>query len=59
MDIKDTNPEANVPKQQSDGPLGDQGSKKTWEPPRGEQGISNRRGDKAADESVDPSKSHQ
>jgi len=45
MDIKETNPSANVPKQQPDAPLGDRGKEKTWEPPQGEQGISNREGD--------------
>jgi hypothetical protein len=40
MDIKETNSGANAPKQQSGGPLGDQGNEKTWEPPPGEQGIS-------------------
>jgi hypothetical protein len=56
MDIKEASPGANVPKQQPDGPLGDQGSEKTWEPPQGEQGISNRSDDEATDESADASK---
>jgi hypothetical protein len=45
MDIKETNPGANSPKQQPTAPLGDRGGDKTWEPPAGEQGISNREGD--------------
>jgi hypothetical protein len=53
MDIKQTNPNANVPAQQADEPLGDQGDRKTWEPPHGEQGISNRVGDEATDEAED------
>jgi hypothetical protein len=56
MDIKETNPGASAPKQQPDGPLGDQGSEKTWKPPQGEQGISNRPDDEATDESADASK---
>jgi hypothetical protein len=45
MNIKRTNPGANVP-EQTDGPLGDRGGNdKTWSPPKDEQGISNRRGD--------------
>ena len=49
MDIKETNPSANVPKQ-PDAPLGDRGKEKTWESPQGEQGISNREGDEDFDE---------
>jgi hypothetical protein len=45
MDIKETNPSANVPKQQPDAPRGDRGEDKTWEPTKGEQGISNREDD--------------
>jgi hypothetical protein len=56
MDIKETNPSANIPKQQPNGPLGDQGSKKTWEPPKREQGISNREGDEGSDEEREPKK---
>lgn len=55
MDIKQTNPNANVPKQRENEPLGDQGHEKTWEPPAGEQGISNRADDEAADESDEDS----
>jgi hypothetical protein len=51
MDIKETNPSANVPRQRENEPLGDQGHEKTWEPPPGEQGISNRADDEATDES--------
>jgi hypothetical protein len=54
MDIKETNPGRNVPKQQRDRPLGDQGSEKTWEPPHGEQGVSNRSDDEATDEPAEP-----
>lgn len=50
MDIKEANPNANVPKQRENEPLGDQGHEKTWEPPAGEQGISNRADDEATDE---------
>jgi hypothetical protein len=43
MNIKETNPGANVPKQDPNAPLGDRGRDgKTWTPPQGEQGISNR-----------------
>ena len=42
MNTKKTSPGATSPKQQPDEPLGDRGDEKTWEPPRGEQGISNR-----------------
>ena len=54
MDTKETNPGANIPAQQPDGPLGDQGSKKTWQPPPGQQGISNRDGDEESDEREEP-----
>jgi len=50
MDIKETNPSAHNPTQQPDAPLGDRGSEKTWEPPTGEQGISNRQGDENSEE---------
>jgi hypothetical protein len=50
MDIKETNPSANIPKQQPDAPRGDRGKEKTWEPPQGEQGISNREGDEDSEE---------
>jgi hypothetical protein len=56
MDIKETNPSANVPKQQPDAPLGDRGREKTWEPPTGEQGISNREGDEDPDQEREPKK---
>jgi hypothetical protein len=43
MDNKDNNPNANVPEQSADEPLGDRGTgDRTWSPPEGEQGISNR-----------------
>ena len=46
MDSKYTNPGANVPEQGPDEPRGDRGNgDKTWSPPTGEQGISNRQGD--------------
>jgi hypothetical protein len=46
MNSKETNPGANIPKQPPDAPRGDGGGDaKTWEPPRGEQGVSNRQGD--------------
>ena len=45
MNIKETNPGANSPKQQPNAPLGDRGDDKSWEPPEGEQGVSNRNGD--------------
>jgi len=50
MNIKQTNPSANIPKQSDNAPLGDRGNEKTWEPPQGEQGISNREGDEDSDE---------
>jgi hypothetical protein len=50
MDIKETNPSAHIPKQQPDAPLGDRGKEQTWEPPKGEQGISNREGDEDSEE---------
>ena len=50
MDIKQKNPNANVPERQADEPLGDQGDRKTWQPPHGEQGISNRPDDEADNE---------
>jgi hypothetical protein len=50
MNIKETNPSANVPVQDGDEPLGDRGNgDKTWTPRPGEQGISNRPDDEAAD----------
>jgi hypothetical protein len=46
MDSKYTNPGTNVPEQGPDEPRGDRGAGgKTWSPPTGEQGISNREGD--------------
>ena len=46
MDSKYTNPNANVPEQNPEEPLGDRGrGDKTWSPPADEQGISNRPGD--------------
>jgi hypothetical protein len=56
MDIKETNPSANIPKQPPDAPRGDRGSEKTWEPPAGEQGISNREGDEDHVEEREPKK---
>ena len=56
MDIKEANPGGNVPTELPDGPLGDQGSEKTWKPPKGEQGISNQPDDESTDELADPSK---
>jgi hypothetical protein len=50
MNINETIPGA-TPAQQPDEPLGDRGSEKTWEPPQGEQGISNRPGDEDTPES--------
>jgi hypothetical protein len=52
MDITETTPGANIPKQQPDGPLGDRGGEKTWTLPHGEQGISNREGDEDSDAPV-------
>jgi hypothetical protein len=50
MNIKETNPGANVPKQPADAPLGDRGGHdKTWQPPAGEQGVSNREGDEESE----------
>lgn len=50
MNSKDTNPNANVPEQQQNAPLGDRGQgDKTWTPGE-EQGISNRLGDEAEEE---------
>jgi hypothetical protein len=56
MNQKQTNPGANVPKQQPDEPRGDRGADKTWQPPAGEQGISNRPDDEDASEEDDSSK---
>jgi len=54
MNIKQTNPSANVPAQDGDEPLGDRGNgDKTWTPRPGEQGISNRPDDEAADPELD------
>lgn len=44
------NPAGNVPRQHDDEPRGDLGGEKTWEPPEGEQGISNRADDEDAEE---------
>jgi hypothetical protein len=52
MNIKETNPSANIPKQPADAPLGDRGSEKTWQPPPDKQGISNREGDEDFDTSA-------
>jgi hypothetical protein len=46
MDNTRTNP----PGQDPDTPRGDRGADKTWEPPAGEQGISNRAGDESEPE---------
>jgi hypothetical protein len=54
MDIKETNPSVNIPKQQPDAPLGDRGTEKTWEPPQDKQGISNREGDVGSDQNREP-----
>ncbi len=57
MDIKETNPRANSPKQQPNAPRRGRGRDKTWEPPEGEQGISNREGDEEEnDEDREPKK---
>jgi hypothetical protein len=54
MNINETNPGANIPKQPPDAPLGDRGGDdKTWEPPPGEQGISNREGDEDSQTKTD------
>jgi hypothetical protein len=43
MDTKEANPSAHIPGQSPSSPLGDRGrGDKTWVPPAGEQGISNR-----------------
>ena len=52
MNSKDTNP--NVPRQDSNEPLGDRGQgDKTWSPEQGEQGISNRPDDEVGQETDD------
>jgi hypothetical protein len=57
MNIKETNPGANIPTQPPDAPLGDRGGDdKTWEPPPGEQGISNREGDEDSHTKTDAPK---
>ena len=49
MTQKQSNPNANVPKQTPDQPLGDRGhGDKTWAPAEGAQGISNRPDDESA-----------
>jgi hypothetical protein len=56
MNSKTTNPQPNVREQRDDEPEGDLGhGGKTWKPPSGEQGISNREDDKfsAADDGDD------
>jgi hypothetical protein len=54
MNSKDTNPNANVPRQNSDEPHGDRGQgDKTWSPEQGEQGISNRPDDAVGQETED------
>ena len=53
MNSKTTNPQANVSAHRDDEPAGDRGRDgKTWMPPSGEQGISNRPDDEldAADD---------
>ena len=51
MNSKHTNPNANVPEQRSDEPLGDRGQgDKTWSPDQGTQGISNRPDDQDEDQ---------
>jgi hypothetical protein len=57
MDIKETNPAANIPTPPIDAPVGDRGDENTWEPPPGQQGISNREGDEDSDATA--RKSHQ
>jgi len=51
MNIKQTNPSANIPKQSDNAPLGDRGNEKTWQPPPDKQGISNREGDEGDEDS--------
>jgi hypothetical protein len=53
MDIKDTSRTTNPSTHGPDEALGDLGGKKTWEPPQGEQGISNRSEDEGSDEVAD------
>ena len=55
MNSKDTNPNANVPRQDPNEPLGtDRGQgDKTWSPEQGEQGISNRPDDEVGQETDD------
>jgi len=53
MDTKEKNPGPDIPKQRPGEPLGDRGSEKTWEPPQGEQGISNRPDDEGTEEAND------
>jgi hypothetical protein len=55
MDPNDTNPSANVPAASAAGPRGDRGrGDKTWTPPPGEQGISNRVMDEDTDATEAP-----
>jgi hypothetical protein len=61
MDTKHTNPDANVPQQKPNEPLGDRGEgDRTWSPEQGKQGISNRPDDQdqnqEAEEPTDSSK---
>jgi hypothetical protein len=49
MNFEYTSPQANVPVQRDDEPAGDRAhADKTWMPPSGEQGISNRPDDELA-----------
>jgi len=49
--MRSQNPDANVPRQRSEEPLGDRGQgDRTWTPPAGEQGISNREDDAGDDD---------
>ena len=54
MNTKQTNPNANVPEQEPNRPLGDRGQgDKTWSPEQGKQGISNRPDDQDQDQDQD------
>ena len=49
-----TNPNANVPEQEPNEPVGDRGKgDKTWSPGQGEQGLSNRVGDEETETGPD------
>ena len=54
MNEKQKNPSSNVPAQSQNQPLGDRGMDgRTWTPPKGEQGISNRQGDEDEESAKD------